>query len=251
MPRGTALASLVLTLLAMGPSAHAAPVAVTGSLSLTLGTSVPITVSVPIATSVDVTGPVVSIPAGVAVTTGQFAAVTGFPLNLVTGVVLTVSSGPGVFAPGAPAEGGPASVAGGGLGGTMPLHGVLQLRGPLALAIPLSVVGAGGGLSAGGVAVEGAPWTTGVGQVLVGAPPAGLVTGSGTRSGVVGVASSTLTLIAPTYVDMAGLGRAALFGRLSMHFVPEPSSAALVASVLAGWAGYRRWSRGSSAVRGR
>ena len=88
------IAASALVLSASVP-AQAAPYAAAGVLTIVVGTLPPI--SIPLATVVDVTGGTLSIPAGAASTSGYFVPVVGFPLGLITGLVVTASNGAGSF----------------------------------------------------------------------------------------------------------------------------------------------------------
>lgn len=227
------IAAGALALSASAP-AHAAPYAASGMLNIVVGTLPP--VSIPFATVVDVTGGTLSIAAGAASTSGYFVPVSGFPLGLITGLVVTASNGAGSFSiPGA-ADTGAANIAGGGFGGSMPLNGVVQLKGALALSLPISVIGVGGGISAGGITVEGAPWTTGVANVTTNGGGAHYAI-SGTNMGLVG---GQLTLVTPAHVNAANLTRLPVFSMLTLQIVPEPGTMLLFGAGIAGLAAISR-----------
>jgi hypothetical protein len=232
------VAFLTVVSLAGAPAA-AAPVPVQGSFFFVLGTLPP--VQLPVAASADVTGGNLNLSAGVVSTSGLFVPVTGFPLNLVTGLIVTVSNGAGSFAAPAVPEGGPAHVLGGGFGGKMPLLGVVQVKGVLALDVPLSVAGQGGSLSAG--IVDGAPWTTGPARVVTTGAPMVLFQQAGTQMGALGDTSSLVMLVTPMHVNVSNLYRMPAFGVLQLHFVPEPGTLLLTAfgaAALAAFGGRRR-----------
>jgi hypothetical protein len=221
--------------LALGVSApaQAAPVSVTGALSIAVGTLPPIVLTIPSAT-VDVTGGTMTVGAGLAGVTGLFVPITGFPLNLITGIVVTAANGAGSFFVPAPADGGAANIPGGAFGGIMPVLGVAQVKGALAINVPLSNVGAGGSVNAGGIVVEGAPWTTGVGMVTTTAAPMAMATVVGGMVGPLAGLSSTVTLVSPAHINAAGLTRIGTIAALSLHFIPEPGTALLLGAGIAG-----------------
>lgn len=226
------VASVAIALGANAP-ASAAPVTVRGSLEVGVGTLPPI--GLPIAdTVVDLTGGTLTIPAGVAGVTGMFVPVTGFPLNLITGLIVTASNGAGTFAVPASADTGAANIPGGGFGGKMPVLGVAQVKGSMAMNVPLSVIGVGGTAVAGGIVVEAAPWTTGVGHVTTSGMTMATFTEMGGISGTLGASGSTVTLVTPAHVNAAGLTRIGAFATLNLEFVPEPDSMLLLAASLVG-----------------
>jgi hypothetical protein len=226
------LAAGALALTVAAPS-HAAPVQVSGSLAIAVGTLPPINLPIPLST-VDLTGSTVSIAAGLAGVTGLFVPITGFPLNLITGIVVTASNGAGSFSVPAPADGGAANIPGGGFGGLMPILGVAQVKGALAINVPLSNVGVGGSVNAGGIVVEGAPWTTGSGMVTTTAAPMAMVTIAGSMNGALGAASSTVSLVSPAHINAAGLTRIGTVASLNLHFIPEPGTVLLLGAGIAG-----------------
>jgi hypothetical protein len=219
--------------LSLTAPAQAAPVSVSGVINIVVGTLPPLGLPIP-TTTVDVTGGTLTIPAGIAATAGLFVPVTGFPLNLITGIVVTASNGAGSFSVPGPADGGAASIPGGGFGGKMPILGVAQVKGALAINVPLSVVGKGGSVNAGGIVVEGAPWTTGLAKVTTTGAPKAMFATAGGMAGVLGALSSTVTLVTPAHVNAAGLARLPVFAVASLHFIPEPGTALLLGAGLAG-----------------
>jgi hypothetical protein len=225
--------SAVCLLLGAGP-AGAANLGFTGVLALQIATLSPIVVSGSGVAVVNGSGAAghltgLGIPASPFATTGLTMSLTdpaAYPLN---GLQLTAHNGAGAFA----------GVGGGGFGGVMPLLGTAKvcLFGQCGVSsnianlnVPLSVVGQGGiGTSTGVVAltVIGAAWTTAtaaVGAITVmgGVAP---LSNTGAPSGVV-------TLVTPVLI-LTSIGAAAVvpaFGVLSLHFVPEPGTLALLAS---------------------
>jgi hypothetical protein len=232
------LCTAVLASVVSGPAA-AAPITLSGAISIVVGTLPPI--ALPVAsTTADLTGGTLTVPAGIASVSGVFVPVSGFPLNLITGIVVTASNGAGSFAVPGPADGGAASVPGGAFGGSMPILGVVQVKGALAINVPISVVGQGGSVNAGGIVVEGAPWTAGLAQVTTTGSGMAMFALSGTQSGPLGGVSSTVTLVTPAHIDAGGLQRLPVFASWSLHWIPEPGSALLVGAGIAGLASAAR-----------
>ncbi len=149
---------------------------------------------------------------------------------------------------------------GGALGGALPLHGVYRLcqfascdaPPPVAnISIPLSVVGSGGSATGGltfiNFTVLGAPWTTGAATTL--SPGSEALTGfaHGPASGTSNTAlpSGVLQLVTPFPIwtnirPEPTLGSATL----TLHFLPEPTTALLltIAAAALAAAGRRRHS---------
>jgi hypothetical protein len=150
----------------------------------------------------------------------------------VAGIQLTVSNQTGAF-----------SAAGGGLGGPMPLDGSFRF---CHLVVPLTgVAGTDGTVTAKGavnLTVIGAPWTTGTAAI-------GTITRMGFAHGPESLASSTaqtsgvVQLVTPIFIS-TNLGASSVlpgFATLTLHFVPEPGTLALLAAgILAfAWRGAR------------
>jgi hypothetical protein len=109
--------------------------------------------------------------------------------------------------------------------------------------VPLTVVGNGGAAwvtAAQNLTVLGAPWTTGT--VAIGTfTHMGFAHGPASAESSTGQASGTIQLVTPIYIT-AGFDPVIVFASLTMHFVPEPTTLALLAAGIAGlgWAGARR-----------
>ena len=227
------IAASALVLSASVP-AQAAPYAAAGVLTIVVGTLPPI--SIPLATVVDVTGGTLSIPAGAASTSGYFVPVVGFPLGLITGLVVTASNGAGSFSiPAWPTAG---NIAGGGFGGSMAINGVDAGEGRPGAQLPISVIGVGGGISVGGITVEGAQWTTGVAYVTTNGPVGATYSLTGTNN--MGLVGGQLTLVTPAHVNAAGLTRLPVFSMLTLQIVPEPGTMLLLGAGIAGLAAISR-----------
>lgn len=146
------------------------------------------------------------------------------------------------------AAGGFAGVGGsGGFGGAMGLPGVAKvcLFGPCAsavanLIVPLGVVGAGGSAVASGVVnatVVGAPWTTGTVTVGTITAMGGVAPLSNT-----GAPSGAVTLVTPIYLytTLPLPGVLPGFATLTLHFVPEPGTLALLGGGVAALVAFGR-----------
>ena len=229
------LAAAVMLLAASGAQAAALPF--TASLALQIATLAPI--AIPGSGTAIVNGSAggshihsLALGGGTFATTALVVPISNPSVFPIAGVHLTAQNDPGNFADG-----------GGTLGGVMPLAGVAKvcLFGPCSaavsnLSVPLSVVGVGGGIHVQGavnLSVVGAPWTTGTAVV-----PGTGITMMGTAHGPASAASSTflpggqLRLVTPVFIS-THIGASAVipaFGILTLHFVPEPTTIALLAS---------------------
>jgi hypothetical protein len=177
-----------------------------------------------------------AIPATAFSTTGAIQPVTDPLAAPVQGLQLTMENAAGGFA-----------VTGGGhLGGAMALAGALRVclfmpcGAPVAnIVVPLTPVGVGGTAQAVGavnVTVTGAPWTTGtVTAVAPVATAMGFAHGPATATGSTAQAGGLLQLVTPIVVSTnasADEPRVA-FGVLTIEFVPEPATGALLIAGLA------------------
>jgi hypothetical protein len=151
----------------------------------------------------------------------------------IAGVQVTAANGAGAF--GATA---------GGFGGTMPLLGVSKvcLFGPCTgavanLEVPLSNVGVGGTAFVTGavnLTVVGAPWTSGTAAV-----------GTETRMGAIsypGGVGPNVQLVTAIFIS-SNIGASSVipaFGTLSLHFIPEPATLALLGGGMAALVGFGR-----------
>jgi hypothetical protein len=158
---------------------------------------------------------------------------TVFPI---AGIGLTFDNGAGSFA----------GSGGAGFGGVMPLLGVMKIclhamcgSAAANLSVPLSIGVSATRFGTGAVnlTVVGAPWTTGT-----------AVVGTATRMGGVaplsdtGAASGSVTLVTPVFIS-TNIGASSVipsFGAMTLHFVPEPATLALIAAGIAGLAAYGR-----------
>jgi len=238
---------LVLALLAT-PS-RAVNLSFTGTLSFQLYLRPPLSVSGSGFAEVNGSGPSGHLT-GLALPGSVFSAMgMALPINtggtFTGGIQVTVHNGAGVFA----------GDGGAGFGGAMPLQGFFKVCafGPCSAAVnnivvPLSVAGQGGVATLpGGVNVTtiGAPWTTGTTAI---ATQFGTWTAMGGVSPLsnTGAPSGKVTLVTPIFVSTS-LGTPdrlfPLFGILTLHFVPEPATLALLGAGIAGLAAASRHAR--------
>ena len=134
---------------------------------------------------------------------------------------------------------------GGSLGGVMPLIGSLRicLFGPCSTAIanldvPLSVVGGPGSwINHGAVylTVAGAPWTTGTASVASTATVMGFAHGPASGTSTTFAPGGRLQLVTP-FVIASAIGALSVMpssATLTLHFIPEPVTFALLAGGIA------------------
>jgi len=214
-----------------GSPAGAATLSFQGSLVVTVGSGVFGIPGSGIAT-VETTGThleSLALPAFAFATAGLSLPLGDPTLDPLRGLQITAHNGSGSFAP----------------GGAMPLPGVAKVclfkscgAGPPAnLSVPLSVIGAGGTAVASGavdLTVVGAPWAE---SAVVGSSTArGFAHGPASATSTTAQASGVRQLVTPILISTSLEGAALIpaFGVLTLHFVPEPATALLVALALAG-----------------
>jgi hypothetical protein len=250
--RHRSAAALALSLgigIAAGSAANAATLGFTGTLSIrfpvgTPGPAAEIGIAGGGLATVNGSGPgghlvALGLAGGEFMTSGATVPITDPAVFAIAGLQLTVANGPAAFA----------GIGGGGFGGPMALNGAAKvcLYGACGastnvanLTVPLSVVGVGGTqvLPPGGpfkVTVIGAPWTTGTAAVGTSFTAMGGVSPLSNTA----AASGVVTLVTPILISTdLGSPIVPAFGFLTLHFVPEPTTAALVgigiAALLAG-----------------
>jgi len=222
--------------------AHAISLGFTGSVAVSLAGLAPIALPGAGTAVVNGSGPGGHLT-GLAIPASPFA-VTGFVLPVTDPAAFPIA---GVQVTAHNAAGGFGGVGGGGFGGVMPINGVSKvcLFGPCSaavsnLAVPLSVVGAGGAAVVSGavnLTVIGAPWTTGTAAV-------GTITQMGAVAPLSNTAapSGTVLLVTPIFIS-TNIGASAVlpgFAFLSLHFVPEPGTLMLLGSGIAGLVAFGR-----------
>jgi hypothetical protein len=105
------------------------------------------------------------------------------------------------------------------------------------LVVPLEVVGQGGTTVVSGpvdLTVVGAPWTVGTARVGT-ATAMGFAYGPGSQASSTARASGAIQLVTPIRImtNLGGFAVVPAFGVLTLHFVPEPTTLALLAAGLA------------------
>jgi hypothetical protein len=141
--------------------------------------------------------------------------------------------------------------------GPIPLAGTFKvcLFGPCSAAVanvgvPLAVMGAGGSTvvtnALANVTVWGAPWTTGTAAIGT-FTQMGFAHGPASLASSTAAASGTVRLVTPIFITTTapGLTSFGAFGVLTVHFVPEPTTLALLGGglVLTAFAGRTRLPR--------
>jgi hypothetical protein len=237
--------------LLVGGAAQAGPVVTTGSLSLSIQGLAPI--AIPTSGTITVTGSSTIVPAGYV----NLPATLTIPVTATTAIsqlkVTKLGNLTGTFRSGGalvdfpgetcPVSASNACVTGGGVGGTMPLTGTIFVSVvPTLVVIPVNLnsagIGQGGSATAGGgqFFFEAAPWTTGIGQVVVPGTPGSTVNITGSNSNTNG---GPITLVTPQYVSALG-NLLPIFTVLTLssgaHSVPEPGSLLLIGTGIAGLA---------------
>jgi len=137
------------------------------------------------------------------------------------------------------------------LRGTLPLLGVAKVclfeacAGAIAnLVVPLSAVGVGASAAASGpvgVTVVGAPWTTGVASIMQFLSPhttqrTGFAHGPGSGPSSTLQPGGSIQLVTPMLISTSIPGDGQFlpgFATLTLHFVPEPTTLALLGSAIA------------------
>ena len=233
--------------LLVGGTAQAVPVFTTATLSLSISGLAPITI--PGGGTISIVGSTTFVPVGLI----ALGATLIIPVTATTAIaqlkVTSLLNGAGTFRAGgafsqaAPPETCPtgaamACVTGGGVGGTMSLIGTINVSvipNVLVIQVPLgaALIGLGGSTNV-PFTFDGAPWTTGVGQVNTGANTATL---TGTNSNLSG---GPMTLVTPTFVLAIGnllpIFTTLTLGQGAHAPVPEPGSLLLIGAGVAGLA---------------
>lgn len=216
--------------------AKAASVAVTGQFEAIVVGLDSVVVPLSPGTTVDVSGGTLSIPAGIA-SIDETIPITGFPLDLITGLSLNLSNAAGSFSTPGPSQTGPAAVPGGDFGGAMAITGAISTTGLVELSFNLTVAGVGGTQDEGDILLYGAPWTVGTATITLLDDTEIALTGS--QTGALGAIGSQTVLVTPLLVDAFGLTQIPVFGRLTLNVVPEPGTGLLIAAGVAALAARR------------
>jgi hypothetical protein len=245
---GSRLAALVL--LVVAPSARAAPVMVDYTLSISYGFESPWPADQTGSGMVDVTGGVLTVPAGFIVIDSIVQPVSASTAVSSPLVFEDIVNGTGTFRLGgvttqAPAElcsGSGSALAcnvGGGVGGTMPIFGSLSIPIiPTVVVVPVDFgaagVGVGGSTNTPFGGGDAAAWTTGTARVryaqtFSGATPVTSFFGTG--------GPGSLTLVTPTYISILDEYLTFHLTLSPVSLVPEPDGLLLLAAGALGlWA---------------
>jgi PEP-CTERM motif len=188
-----------------------------------------------------------ALPSAAIQTTGRVFPITDPAAAPVQGIQLTLHNASGSF-----------SAGGGELAGVMPLSGFARVclfaacPGVASLTLPLAPVGQGGTATHAGtnpatpVTVQGAPWTTG--PVVASVPvltlmTTGFVHGPSSGTASAGEPGGAVRLVTPITIRTSIAGDAQLLpglATLDVHFVPEPTTLALLLAALAALAATAR-----------
>lgn len=170
-------------------------------------------------------------------TSGHVVPVTDPAADPLQGIQVTLSNAPGHFL----------GNGGAGFGGVMPLGGAAKVclfaacsTAVANIVVPLTVAGAGGssfGTAAVNVTVVGAPWTTGTVAIGTYTAMGGVAPQSNTAR-----AAGNVALVTPVFVstNIPDLSILPVFGRFSITFLPEPTTALLLGAGTAGLAAFAR-----------
>jgi len=227
---GVALQFVSSLAIAISPSPLVAPIVISGSGTAMINGS---------GAGGHLTG--LAVPPGVFASSNVVVTFTTPVQGAIAGIDLTVANAPGHFA---------GVGASGTFGGVMPLSGIAKLclfancsAAVSNLNVPLSVVGAGGtafvdgsGVAMPSVTVIGAPWTTGT--IAIGTATA---MGRAFPTSYTGAPSGQVELVTPIFISTSDpIALVPSFAFAAFHFLPEPGTAVLVGSGIAGLVAFGR-----------